>query len=641
MLSAVTLALLPLQSVAAQVRFERTGYRLTSIGERIAVSARVVDARRRPVSNVNIRWRVADPSIASVTPQGVIVSRRVGYTKLWAVAGQDSASALILVDQWAAKFDFAPAVVRLDAVGAKTPLRIQVRDAAGHLIAQQNRKTTACRSLNERVASLAPNGAVSARANGVTHVRCTDRGIADSVRVEVRQRVERMAIADKGSFGGKTVGDTFRLQLRAQDRAGDVISDVQATWASLNPAIVNVDPLTGMARSVGPGDVKIIAQAGDVTDTVMVRVQPSAGMPMPVTSADTTGELPIIEAPRAPTLRLGSIFPFEGDTTTVSVTARDATGADVPNADVRLRSSDTTVVAILPRQRILPKKSGSAYVIGVFGTVLDSTLVTVRARGGRAVATNTEGATSTFKRPTFDTAAAHTRYRQRTDSARAEIFDSSRVVGLKSSGRLLSFSAVAGQAAHSFRDTTGHEQRTGLLYGGTAEVAPFKMLKLTFDFRTGVLSSSGTSGGTDLSVTEAGADLTFRADWFGFRVGYMVRGMREGEAGVKKVSLQQWKFPRVSTLARFNFVGGAVTTVTGISILPAADYSGYFDEQDKKVKPDNLSLAGEAGLELHTGVLNAGLIYYVEKFTFPKVGTSVRVDQFSTLRLRLGLQLGR
>ncbi|MGH7679724.1 MAG: hypothetical protein ACRENU_14740, partial [Gemmatimonadaceae bacterium] len=103
----------------AQVTFERAGYRLTSIGERITVSGNLRDSRRQPVASTQIRWRIADPAIASVTPQGVVVSRKVGHTKLWAIAGNDSASALILVDQWAAKFDFIPPIVRLDAVGAK------------------------------------------------------------------------------------------------------------------------------------------------------------------------------------------------------------------------------------------------------------------------------------------------------------------------------------------------------------------------------------------------------------------------------------------------------------------------------------------------------------------------------------------
>jgi len=96
-------------------------------------------------------------------------------------------------------------------------------------------------------------------------------------------------------------------------------------------------------------------------------------------------------------------------------------------------------------------------------------------------------------------------------------------------------------------------------------------------------------------------------------------------------------------VARFSFVGGAITTITGLSLLPGAAYTGYLDAQGDQVNPDPLSLAGEAGLEVNTGLLSAALVYYAERFTFPKVNnnSTSRTDQFSALRLRVGFQIGR
>src|SRR5213075_753096 len=132
------------------------------------------------------------------------------------------------------------------------------------------------------------------------------------------------------------------------------------------------------------------------------------------------------------------------------------------------------------------------------------------------------------------------------------------------------------------------------------------------------------------------ADVTFSpAPWFGFGGGYVRRVERSD------LATQRWEFPRVSAAARFPFVGGAVTSVTGISVLPAASYTGYLDSLGATVKPNPFSLAGEAGLELRTGVLSAALTYYVERFTFPVVAGETRRDQFSTLRLKVGLQAGR
>jgi hypothetical protein len=146
--------------------------------------------------------------------------------------------------------------------------------------------------------------------------------------------------------------------------------------------------------------------------------------------------------------------------------------------------------------------------------------------------------------------------------------------------------------------------------------------------------------GEDMTVNEAEANLTISpAPWFGFGGGFVKRGEKT------TLATQHWSFPRVTAETHFTFVGGAVTTVTGISLLPGATYTGYLDPSDttgtKHVNPSAFSMAGQAGLELRTGVLSAGLMYYVEKFSFPVIKGETRRDQFSALRLRIGLQAGR
>jgi hypothetical protein len=632
-------ALAPFRASEAQVTFERAGYRLTSIGERITVQGRVVDSRRQPVASTSIRWRVADPSIASVTPQGVLVSRRVGNTKLWAVAGDDSASALILVDQWAAKFDFLPPTVRLDSKGAKAPLRIIVRDAAGHPIASQNRRPTSCRSLNERIASLAPNGEITARDNGVTYIRCADRGIADSARVEVRQRPARATIVDKASFVNKVVGDTMRLRVNASDAAGRPIENVQATWASMNPSIASVDPLTGFARLIGPGTATIIAQAGDVTDTLSVGVAAGSGLPVPL-NADAAGDAANLA--RVPTLKIEASYPFAGDTSMIRFTARDASGIEVPNPAVTLESSDTSIFAVLSRNRIVARKPGSAYVVGRFGAAtMDSGQIIVRLKSNITATATVSGPSATFRRPTFNVDSFATAYTSSRDSINKLIFDSTRVLGLKAPWFLISAALAGGQATHSFADSTGKEERAGFVYGGLAELRAFRVIKLGGEFRTGSLSSSGATG-TDLTVTEMAGTLTIQpAEAFAFGGSYTLRATREGQSALP-LAIQQWTFPRAFVSIRPAFVGGAVRTSMGVNVLlPGATYTGYIDQQGNAVNPQALSLGGEAGLDFVRGGFRIGLTYNVESFRFPKVGTSERRDQFSMIRFKAGWEYAR
>ena len=607
----------------AQVRFERTGYRLTSIGERITVSASATG------SSAPIRWRIADPAIASVTARGVVEARKAGYTRLWAVAGEDSVSAIILVDQWASRFDFYPSVVRLHAVGDSLPLRVQVRDAGGHLIADAARRTaSSCRSLNERVAQLASNGRVTARSNGVTYVRCTDRGIADSVRVEVRQRAASVTISDKVGYANRVIRDTFRLRVVARDASGLEIRDVQPTWASLNTSILHVDPLSGLARSDQQGTATIVAQVGDVTDTVEVAVQPNPGLPG---MGDLTAR-PALTEPNAPTLRLQALYLIVGDT--ARVTPRDPAGAPIADTEFRISTGDTALIAPIPGQRIVARRPGNTFVVAQAGGIRDSAMVSIREPADPSAVAETETGVA-FVRPTFNLDSARAYNARQLDSASRAIREQS-VVAVYS-GRMVGVSAIVMHAAHATRDTNFLDRRTGLLYGAVAEVAPHRRVRMSASFRTGTLSPTGSSG-EELTVTEAEADVTVSpAPWFGLRGGYVRRATKTD------LATQRWEFPKASAVARFDFVGGAIRTITGISVLPGAKYTGYLDAQGESIDPDPFSIAGEAGLELHSGSFTAALLYYAERFSFPTVNNAAqsRTDQFSALRLRVGYQLGR
>lgn len=623
---------------SSRVVFERTGYRLTSLGARVAVSARVFDARRRAVPNAPLAWRIADSAVASVSPQGVVQSRKVGRTKLWAVSGDDSASALILVDQWAAKFDFAPSRLRFDAVGASMPLRIRVRDAAGNPIVSRARRNAACRSLNEGVATLAADGQVLSRANGVTYIRCTDRGIADSVRVEVRQRPVRAEIANKLSFGPRVTGDTFRIRLRAFDQAGDEIADAFPTWASLNPAVVSVDPLTGMARSMGQGDTKIIAQVGDITDTLNVTVQ-SAGMVLAGTASgggDPTGLPSFVEGTRSATLRLDLIFPVVGDTSRISLTARDAMGVLIsnPERDVVLRSSNPSVVSVISDNRVVARTTGTAWIIATLGTLSDSMQVAPRSERTVAMGASAGGSSVKFERPVFDTAAARIRNRRQLDSARTAILRSSPVG--RTRDRYISLSALAAQTSHSSRLSPAvNERRSGMLFGGSVALAPHKRLVSIADMRFGTLAGENNVG-EDMIVTEVEGQMTYwPATWFGLRGGYLRRSENTN------IARQRWQYASASAVTRFEFVGGAISTISSISLFPWASFTGHLDASGNRMSPNPTSMAGEVGLELQSRLLNAALTYYVEKFSFPEISGGERRDQFSTIRLRVGLQAGR
>ena len=617
-----------------RVEFDRTGYRLTSIGERKPVSARVVDAGRRPVPNRPIAYRSSDPSIAVVSPQGVIQSRRVGRTRVWAISGKDSTSALVIVDQWATRFAFSPSPVTFDAIGATVTLDVQLRDSVGNAIPGAARRTLQCRPRDERVVRLSATGQVQSRTNGATWIRCSDRGIADSVRVEVRQRPARAMIVDKLAIGTVAVPDTFRLTMRALDPKGDTIRGVRPTWASLNTNMVVVDPVSGLARAVGPGTARIVTQVADATDTLTVTITGTA-----IAGLADAGLGPSDLAVRQPTLQLDPVFPLVGDTVPVTLRAADASGASIsrPELNTAITSTNDAVIKYIGKQKLVAVDTGSAFVIARLGiggaTVVESISVSPRARAnaaGTAAAAAAAALPRSFVRPEHDTAGARVRNDNQIRDLMKAIVDSG--IGKPTSGRTVTFEAIAAQARHATHlSPTVSESRSGLLFGGMATASPLRKLVVTGAYRTGALVVKEGSG-EDLNLTEIEGQVSYwPAAWFGIGGGYMLRGEST------ELSIAKWTAANVTTQLRGTYIGGLVTTNVAVSFFPMASFSG------DTVPPEKSSLAGEAGLDLRIGYLSAGFRYYIENFTFPaKTGTTdQRSDQFSTLRLRIGMRFGR
>jgi hypothetical protein len=621
------------QNGDGRVEFERpSGYRLTSLGAKVSVSARVVDARRRAVPNRPIAYRIADPSIAIVSQQGVVQSRRVGRTRIWAVSGTDSTSALIMVDQWATKFAFSPSPMVFDAIGSQVALDVQLRDASGNIIPGAARRTAQCRPRENNVVQMDASGKVQAKANGVTWIRCADRGIADSVRVEVRQRAARAEIVDKLQVGSssKAVPDTFRLRVRALDPRGDTIPAARGTWASLNTNMVTIDPVNGLARAVGPGTARIVAQVADATDTLTVTI---TGTALATAEAAPSTEL----VARQPTLEVDIPSLIVGDTAKLTLRAADAAGIAIANPDIntKITSTNDSIVRYVGRQRILPVAAGSAYILARLDingvAVVESILVRPAVRGASsASASAVERAPREFKRPERDTSGARARNAEQIRSLMKAIVDSG--IGKTTSGRTISAQLVTGLAKHATKlSPTVSEARSGILFGGSVVATPLRKLMLSGTFKTGNLTVQ-QGAGEDMSVTEADGQLSFwPVKWFGLGGGYMVRGEST------PLSLARWSAANVTAEGRGTFVGGAVTTTVGLSMFPYSAFSG------DSIAPEKTSLAGEAGVDLRIAAFVVGVRYHVENFTFPaKAGTSdKRTDQFSTIRLRLGAKFGR
>jgi hypothetical protein len=607
-------------SAAAQRIQMPVGYRLTWIGARWNPEARVVDPRTgRPVA-ASLAYRIADPAIASVSNRGEVTARKPGRTILWAVSGRDSASALIVVEQWPARFTFSPSAVRLDAVGARQPVRVLASDSSGTPMVGESSRANACRSVNDRVATLAGDTVVSV-ANGSTWIRCAERGIADSIRVDVQQRAVSLRIMNKAPLSRRAAGDTFRVNVSTLDRLQKEVAGARPTYVSLNPLAVSVDPLSGRGRAVNGGEARVIAQVGDVADSVSINVTGSTYQPVAaVVSTDTTNKS------RAQLLA-NEIFAYEAETTFVNITAFDSAGQQAPITSVSFRILDTTIAAPVDSANIVGRKAGSTSMIVRYGTLVDTSRISVATRSsqqssGSAIDAAADGAP--FSPPTIPDSTSQ--YQQAKRDADRQIHTDPNTASARQ-GLVINTSAFGSIAEHLVRTDAGvTEDRTGPLFGGTGSLLLFQRLELAAALRLGSLASVDTVG-EDISVTEfEGTVGYFPLRNLGLRAGAMLRSEKSEIAG------QGWFIPKISLITRFGFIGDIVSTFAAVSVLPKAKFSGLTERGSLG------SLGGEAGLDFKRGRLAAGLTYFTEQVSF---GESPRVESFSAIRLRLGFNLGR
>ena len=101
---------------------------LTAIGMTVQLSATLKDGKNQSVPGATVNWSSSNPSVASVSPQGLVTARGNGTATIRAASGAKSLSAVITVAQLATTIEITPANLPLIAVGRTLRLNATVRD---------------------------------------------------------------------------------------------------------------------------------------------------------------------------------------------------------------------------------------------------------------------------------------------------------------------------------------------------------------------------------------------------------------------------------------------------------------------------------------------------------------------------------
>ncbi|MDE0394689.1 MAG: Ig-like domain-containing protein [Gammaproteobacteria bacterium] len=249
----------------------------------------------------------------------------------------------------------SPSGLAFSALGDTATLTATVKDAAGHTVADA---AVTWASSDPGVATVAPNGLVTAMGNGSATVTAAAGPVSDSVTVIVQQ-VPASVEVSPSELTFVALGDTASLTATAYDATGHTVADTEVTWAGSDPGVAMVTA-NGLVEAVGNGSATITATAGPVLGSATVTVHQ-----VPASVEVSPSELTFVAL---------------GDTASLTAMAYDATGHTVADAEVTWASSDPAVATVAANGLVAAVGNGTALVTATFGSVSGQATVRVESR---------------------------------------------------------------------------------------------------------------------------------------------------------------------------------------------------------------------------------------------------------------------
>jgi serine/threonine-protein kinase len=257
---------------AAAIRLPATAGTLT-VGDEVRLVAYVRDAGGVPLEGAPVVWTTSNPTIAPVSPDGVLTALAIGAASVTASSGEALATLALTVTRAGVRtLTLAP---RQPIIGAGDVLQLSVasKEAGG---AQPNSRLLAWSSSRSEVAVVDGAGRVTARAQGTSEITAVSGEVRDSVTLRVTAGVVA-AVNVSPRTPQVAVGEQLRFDAVPVSPRGCALVGHAVRWAVSDAAIAAISA-DGLLTALRTGQVLVAARVeGRVgTATVHVTVAPSA-----------------------------------------------------------------------------------------------------------------------------------------------------------------------------------------------------------------------------------------------------------------------------------------------------------------------------------------------------------------------------
>jgi len=239
---------------------------LTSLGERVAITADVRDGNGEPIAGAGVVWASTDPAVVTVV-DGVLTSTGVGGTEVVATAGSVADTVSVTVIQEPASILVSPSSVVLNGIGDMLTLDAAILDAGGSPIPGE---VITWATSDPGIVTVSSAGSLTAAGQGQASVEAASGALSTTVWVTVTSIPASIEVTPDTLLLGAP-DDTATVTGVVRDSNGQVIAGASIRWASDDTTVATVSG-AGLVRAVRLGATTIIAEAGDQVATIAVVV---------------------------------------------------------------------------------------------------------------------------------------------------------------------------------------------------------------------------------------------------------------------------------------------------------------------------------------------------------------------------------
>jgi trimeric autotransporter adhesin len=326
-----------------------------TVGQTATFEAQTLDAAGGALTGRTITWSSSSTAVATVAQTGVVTGVAAGTATITATSEGKSGTATVTVSAVpVATVTVAPATLPLQ-VGATGALTATTRDAANNVLTG---RPITWSSGNTAIATVAPNGTVTAVAPGSATITAASEGKTGTATVTVTAvppaPVASVSVAPTSA--NLTIGGTQQITATPRDAQGNALAGRQVTWQTGNANVATVNQ-SGLITAVGAGNTSVTATSEGRVGTVTVAVS----LP-PVGSVTVT----------PPAASLSVAF-----TTTLSATVRDASGVTIASAPVAWSTDKPLIAAVSQTGVVTGLLPGTATITATSGGQSGAAAITV------------------------------------------------------------------------------------------------------------------------------------------------------------------------------------------------------------------------------------------------------------------------